>query len=175
MSELAARLGALRRSELQLCRALNRLNERWIRVLRIVSRLGDGGFWYAHLLVVPWTIGAGFAELGTLAAQGVASTLLYTAIKHGTRRTRPAHATGDVRLLAHALDRYSFPSGHTQHAVGFSIVLTSSHPELGWYLWPFTALVALSRVALGLHYPTDVAAGAALGAVLASALLAVIG
>jgi undecaprenyl-diphosphatase len=174
-AELTARLWELQRSELRLCRALNRLSQRWIRLLRIVSRIGDGGIWYAHIAIVPWVFG-GLPELALLATQGVASTLVYKAIKLGTRRTRPGHhATGDVRLLAAALDRYSFPSGHTQHAVGFSIMLTDAHPALGWYLWPFTALVALSRVALGLHYPTDVAAGAALGAVIAGALLALSG
>jgi undecaprenyl-diphosphatase len=37
-------------------------------------------------------------------------------------------------------------------------------PTMGWALWPFTVLVAVSRVALGLHYPSDVAAGAIIGA-----------
>ena len=172
--DLTARIGELQRWELRLCRTLNRLSDPWIRLLRVVSRIGDGGIWYAHIALVPWVFGTGLQELVLLAAQGLASTLVYKGIKLGTRRTRPGHhASGDVRLLAAALDRYSFPSGHTQHAVGFSIVLTEAHPVLGVYVWPFTFLVALSRVALGLHYPTDVAAGAVLGATLATALLAI--
>jgi undecaprenyl-diphosphatase len=175
-ADLTARIGELQRAELRLCRALNQLRDPWIRLLRVVSRIGDGGIWYAHIVLVPVIFGTGGAEFALLATQGIVSTLVYKAIKHGTRRTRPGHhATSDVHLLANALDRYSFPSGHTQHAVGFSTVLTYAHPVLGLYLWPFTALVAVSRVALGLHYPTDVAAGAALGAVLAIALLAVSG
>ena len=47
-------------------------------------------------------------------------------------------------------------------------------PELGWVLVPLTTLIAASRVVLGLHYPTDVAAGAVLGFSLASGALALI-
>ena len=65
------------------------------------------------------------------------------------------------------LDRYSFPSGHTLHAVSFAWQATVHFPELGWVLVPLAALIAASRVVLGLHYPTDVLAGAAIGASLA--------
>jgi undecaprenyl-diphosphatase len=65
------------------------------------------------------------------------------------------------------LDRYSFPSGHTLHAICMTLIATSHFPELGWLLWPFTLLVPGSRPVLGLHYPSDVAAGALLGALLA--------
>jgi hypothetical protein len=122
-ADLTARIGELQRSELRLCRALNQLSDPWIRLLRVVSRIGDGGIWYAHIVVVPVIFGTGGAEFALLATQGIVSTLVYKAIKHGTRRTRPGHhTTSDVHLLANALDRYSFPSGHTQHAVGFSTV-----------------------------------------------------
>jgi undecaprenyl-diphosphatase len=45
-------------------------------------------------------------------------------------------------------------------------------PALAWILVPFTVLVAISRVVLGLHYPSDVLAGAAVGAGVAQAVLA---
>jgi len=71
------------------------------------------------------------------------------------------------------LDRYSFPSGHTLHAVAFTVVATAHVPALAPILWPFAALVAASRVVLGLHYPTDVLAGALIGAALAGTSLSI--
>jgi undecaprenyl-diphosphatase len=67
------------------------------------------------------------------------------------------------------LDHFSFPSGHTLHAMAFSLVALFYYPHLAWLLLPFTLLVALSRVVLGLHYPSDVMAGAALGVLIAEA------
>ncbi|MEA3276984.1 MAG: phosphatase PAP2 family protein, partial [Pseudomonadota bacterium] len=65
------------------------------------------------------------------------------------------------------LDYYSFPSGHTLHAVSFTAVAMSYYPQLAWVLVPFTLLVASSRVVLGLHYPSDVLAAAGIGLALA--------
>jgi undecaprenyl-diphosphatase len=55
------------------------------------------------------------------------------------------------------------------HAVSFSVVAIHYYPQLAWVLVPFTLLVAGSRVFLGLHYPSDVAAAAGIGLVLAYA------
>jgi undecaprenyl-diphosphatase len=70
------------------------------------------------------------------------------------------------------LDEYSFPSGHTMHAVAFTLLAVVAFPGLAWVLVPFTVLVALSRLVLALHYPSDVLAGAVLGGALASAATA---
>jgi undecaprenyl-diphosphatase len=61
------------------------------------------------------------------------------------------------------IDEFSFPSGHTLHAVGFALVVTHHYPDAGAVLWPFCASVAMSRVVLGLHYPSDVLAAIGLG------------
>ena len=70
------------------------------------------------------------------------------------------------------LDRYSFPSGHTLHAVCFTWQAVAHFPALAWVLVPMAALIAASRVVLGLHYPSDVIAGAGVGAALACAGMA---
>jgi undecaprenyl-diphosphatase len=64
------------------------------------------------------------------------------------------------------LDEFSFPSGHTLHAVSFTIVALGWFPLLAPLLVPFTALVAASRVVLGLHYPSDVIAAIGIGGML---------
>lgn len=78
------------------------------------------------------------------------------------------HST--ISLAAAPLDRYSFPSGHTLHAVSFAWQASMHFPELGWALIPLAALIAASRVVLGLHYPTDVLVGAVIVAELGMSL-----
>lgn len=160
--------------ELELCRRAARAQRREavLRFFRAVSRLGDGPAWYALALLLPLVYG--FDALSTVARMtvvGVSATLVAAGLKRLTARTRPFLATTGILAGAKPLDRYSFPSGHTLHAVAFSIVVTTSYAELALVLVPFTLFVAASRVVLGLHYPTDVAAGAAVGGTLAGVVL----
>ncbi|NBX00676.1 MAG: phosphatase PAP2 family protein, partial [Methylophilaceae bacterium] len=66
---------------------------------------------------------------------------------------------------------FSFPSGHTLHAVAFCAVGLFYYPLLAGLLIPFTVFVGLSRVVLGLHYPSDVIAGALIGGLIASVFI----
>jgi undecaprenyl-diphosphatase len=113
-----------------------------------------------------------FGPVGRMAGTGLACTLIYKWLKSKTSRPRPFAIENAVRAGADPLDPFSFPSGHTLHAVAFSIVAIAFYPVLAWLLVPFTLLVAASRVVLGLHYPSDVLAGAALGALTAQVALA---
>jgi undecaprenyl-diphosphatase len=79
-------------------------------------------------------------------------------------RERPFIRHAGISLAGAPLDRYSFPSGHTLHAVAFTWQAVAAFPELGFVLVPLASAIAASRVVLGLHYPTDVLVGALLGA-----------
>ena len=141
-------------------------------LFRLVSRLGDGVLWY--VLMLGLALGQGRAGLETglrMLAAGLIGLAAYKLLKTRTGRPRPYKVLGDVRAGITPLDAFSFPSGHTPHAVAFTLVAISQFPALAPALVPFTLLVALSRVVLGLHYPSDVIAGAAIGAVVAQAVL----
>lgn len=134
------------------------------RFFGIVSRLGDGVFWYLVMALLPMLYG----RIGLLAAVhmlvvGLVSLVIYKALKHLTGRRRPCDQFADVHRHAPMLDLYSFPSGHTMHAVGFTAILLTYFPGLGLLITPFVFLVASSRLVLGLHYPSDVVVGALIG------------
>ena len=76
-----------------------------------------------------------------------------------------------VLLQEPPLDHFSFPSGHTLHAVMASTVLGYIQPMLLVFMLPFTLLVAVSRMVLGLHYPSDVIVGALIGVLVATGII----
>lgn len=139
-------------------------------VFATVSRLGDGVFWYALVLMLPLVYGeVALLPALRMAITGFTGVALYKYLKSRLVRERPYISLAGIVPGTKALDRYSFPSGHTLHAVNFTVLITANFPELGLLCIPFAVLVAMSRVVLGLHYPSDVAAGAIIGAGLATA------
>ena len=163
-------------AEYGLCRRLNRGAAFALprRIFQIASRLGDGLIWYALILALPLLYGtAGVRPAIVMALTGALGVVLYTLLKHLFVRERPFITHTAIDPAAAPLDRYSFPSGHTLHAVSFAWQASAHFPELGLLLLPLAALIAGSRVVLGLHYPSDVLAGAALGAALAELGLSV--
>jgi undecaprenyl-diphosphatase len=143
-----------------------------VGAFRLISRLGDGVFWYTLMLaLLVWDGYAAIPAVLNMVGAGLAATLIYKWLKGKTLRPRPFQQFGDILRLTAPLDRFSFPSGHTLHAVVFSLVVIHYYPGLIWLVLPFTSLVAVSRLILGLHYPTDVLAGIALGGMVAMASL----
>ena len=136
---------------------------------RVISRLGDGMFWYALMLgILAAEQGEGVKPVLHMLAAGLTGTLLYKWLKHKTHRPRPYQVHQDVFVTGKPLDRFSFPSGHTLHAVAFGLVALFYFPLLAIILMPYIVMVGMSRVILGLHYPSDVLAGAAIGYVVAA-------
>ena len=139
-----------------------------VRLFVVVSRLGDGGFWYGLMALLLLTHGVAAAPtVGRMLVAGAVCLALYKWLKARTTRPRPCAQNARIQPRVAPLDEYSFPSGHTLHAVAFTLIAVYDYPPLAWLLLPFALLVALSRVVLGLHYPSDVLAGALLGASLA--------
>ncbi len=146
----------------------------WGAIMRIASRLGDGWVWAAAVaaVAVAHGDGRGLGHALLMLVAGALATALYRAIKGGTRRPRPSAVLAALSLSVPPLDRFSFPSGHTLHAVLFTVIAWWSVPWLGAVLAPCCLLVATSRLVLGLHWPSDVLAGAAIGGGLAASAIA---
>ena len=139
-------------------------------VFMTASRLGDGVVWYALMLALPLIYGAaGLRVAAIMLATSAVGLALYKFLKHTFVRERPFIRHAGISLAGAPLDRYSFPSGHTLHAVAFTWQACAAFPELGCLLLPLALAIAASRVILGLHYPTDVLVGAVLGALTGAA------
>jgi hypothetical protein len=96
---------------------------------------------------------------------------------HGSRRIHVQPGTNALRQRRQGRDpirsiRLSAAMpGHTLHAVAFTTVASAYSPQLSWLLIPFTVLIALSRMVLGLHYPSDVIAGIGIAVIAAGTSL----
>ena len=164
-------LNSMHRLDSNLCIAVNQTSQvRLIRDLfRLVSRLGDGLFWYSLMLLILLFEGReGLLPVLHMALAGLSGTLLYKWLKGKTLRPRPFEVHQDIFMTGKPLDKFSFPSGHTLHAVVFGLVAINYFPALSFIIMPFVSMVALSRVVLGLHYPSDVLAGAFIGSLIAA-------
>lgn len=138
------------------------------QLFRLISRLGDGVFWYMLMAIIILTQqDNSFVCVIHMGVAGLTGTIFYKWLKHKTHRPRPYQVRQDVWCVGKPLDHFSFPSGHTLHAVTFSLVAINYYPQLAIILIPFTVMIAMSRVILGLHYPSDVLAGAGLGYLIA--------
>ena len=92
------------------------------------------------------------------------------ALKLWIERDRPAVGRPIPEPLLESPSTFSFPSGHATVAFACATVLALALPRLRWPLFALAALIAFSRVYVGVHYPGDVLAGALLGVVIAIAL-----
>jgi undecaprenyl-diphosphatase len=174
---MSARLVQLELLDLRIAEQCNRFNQLPYvsRFFGTVSRLGDGVFWYclAGMIALLGGWPTGLLSALWMLAWGGTCTVVYKLLKHAIARRRPCELRSTLLVTVAPLDRFSFPSGHTLHAVCFTILGSALVPGIGWFLWPFTLLVALSRLVLGLHFISDVIAGAIIGTGVASLALAV--
>lgn len=158
--------------ELLFCQRLNQagssLSVKYF--FKAISRLGDGVFWYCLLLALPVFDGLlGLQNMLHISLASIVCVITYSQLKKRLVRQRPFISSDSILAHSAPLDLYSFPSGHTMNAVNFAVLISFFYPVLAWLVVPFAILVALSRVILGMHYPTDVLVGAVLGAAIGGA------
>lgn len=129
--------------------------------MKIVTFLGNGGwFWIlcaVVLLAIPKTRKTGYAAVFSLIFGAIVTNLL---LKNIVARPRPfAEIEALIPLIAKPTD-FSFPSGHTTASFAVALVMLRMLPKkIGIPAVVLAALVAFSRLYLGVHYPTDVLVG----------------
>jgi membrane-associated phospholipid phosphatase len=136
------------------------LSDWWVRSLLII---GIG--LVADLWVRRPPLAAPLATVAYFGAGGISELL-----KRAFERPRPPLVDPAVNPLMALPNSYSMPSGHATTAFAAGVGVGLLHPRLRWPLVALAALVALSRVWLGVHYLSDVIVGATLGTAFALAV-----
>jgi undecaprenyl-diphosphatase len=108
-----------------------------------------------------------------LAADIVADALSY-GLRDWIGRRRPPLVYPEPKGLVHVPHSGSFPSGHATIAFACATVLAWKVPRLAFPAFVLAGAIAWSRVYVGVHWPLDVLGGAALGILLATALLTLV-
>jgi undecaprenyl-diphosphatase len=133
-------------------------------IAAFLAHSGDSWFWWAGLALL-WWLGNAFWRPWALTVllSIIVLAVIVLAIKFIIRRRRPE---GEWGAIYRSTDPHSFPSGHAARVILILVLTIGLGP--GWLaviLCIWAPMVALARVAMGLHYLSDIIAGAVLGAV----------
>ena len=91
------------------------------------------------------------------------SQIIVQSLKKILSRERPYVIIEKLNTFGISLSDYSFPSGHTTASFSIATTLALNIPFLAYFVFIMAAIIGISRIYLGVHYPTDVAAGIILG------------
>ena len=147
--------------DLRVCRVclLHPYNRPQASISRFVSRTGDGPLYGVLAALLWWQGESGRAVVQTALWAFALELPLYLLLKNALKRQRPA----GLPVFITPSDRYSLPSGHTAAAFLMATVVAASFPLWAPLLFVWAALVGASRLLLGVHYLSDLVAGALLG------------
>lgn len=145
------------------------------RLMIFISALGDSGFCWIALGILFLLLGVKrkvWRQRGALLLLSLAvdALLCNVLLKPLVGRTRPYELLG-YELLIPPMNDPSFPSGHTAASFAAATALFAMNRRWGIAAYVFAAVMGFSRLYLGVHFPTDVLAGAAVGIVAAKAAL----
>ena len=159
---------------------MHRLNRwpapRWVRVwMMCATRGGDGWLWYAIGAMI--LLFGGEMRFRAAIAAGLSEAIgaaLFLRLKKSANRKRPCAYEQHVWATLLPPDQFSFPSGHTITAFAIAVSLIQFYPSLTVGLLFCAISIAISRIVLGMHFLSDVLAGAAIGTALALGVVRVV-
>lgn len=146
----------------------SRLHATMVNAARWTSRTGDG---WAYI-VIPAVLylhhgdGSDTFFVACVVA-GLVERAMYFLAKQGFRRRRPPDVVPGYRSHIVPSDEFSFPSGHSSAAFLMATLLVMVYGPAFSVLYLWSAAVGLSRVILGVHFPTDILVGALMGSAIA--------
>lgn len=137
------------------------------RIANFISRTSRGTVYFAVTLLVLMldpVKGRDFCILGTLAY--AFNIGLFILVKNIAKRERPS--LGDQRAIASnhrasLINQFSFPSGNTANAFLLASLTAHFYPAFSFFIFTWALSIGLCRILLGVHYPSDILAGACLG------------
>ncbi len=133
-------------------------------VMILVSALAAGGFiWWVFALITAVFPARRAAAWRLLLAVGFAFLVNDYVLKPVFDRPRPFTVIAELPVIDAKPVTASFPSGHAAMAVAGALAGARMIPAAAWILWPLGMLVAVSRIYIGVHWPSDVLAGAIVG------------
>jgi undecaprenyl-diphosphatase len=153
-------------------RVMRRMNNwpapRWIRFWMLAAtRMGDGWLWYSlGAILLAFGGSRGYAAVGAAGSAAILDIFVFKALKRLSRRPRPCQLQPHCWATILPPDQFSFPSGHTMTAFSIAIVVSYFYPTLEGPLYFLALSIGLSRIVLGMHFLSDVLAGAVLGSAL---------
>jgi undecaprenyl-diphosphatase len=151
--------------ERTILRIISRRGNLLTRFMKLISSIGDGYLWALMSIVFYAATNVSLPWLITGITAFSIELVCYKIIKQSTTRRRPFKMNPSIQNLVIPQDEYSFPSGHTAAATVAALLFSTALPLLFPLFFSLAVLIGLSRIYLGVHYPTDVLMGFALGSI----------
>jgi undecaprenyl-diphosphatase len=169
MAVARALLGYIEQRDLGLMRRLHRWRApRSIRIsMLLMSRLGNGWLWYSLGIFVLICGGqARYRAFFAGALSALVAILIFQRVKPLSRRRRPCEIEPHCWAVISPPDRFSFPSGHAMTSFAIAVAVGTFYPQCQPCLLAVAALIAVSRIIVGMHFLTDIVVGALMGALI---------